>query len=315
MLEGDGWTLGSMESPDGTHQIVEGRPLTDEEREQIPLAMARLRKFSGHALTGQLVEAVNALNALLNELPTVAQDEFLRGLYRANLNSKVSAALTAFTNFRAAIESDAGGLVLPFPSGSSAPANFQTLYREHPEFRLIWMLRNLDQHRPPASAAISVSADRDPATGDARVRPMIDPLSVCASGVAAADTPLRRRQWEECAALWGDRPGPVDFRAVLRSAYDACQVVLASYVNEAESLILADIEFIARLAAEVEPLGSARALRVVRSEGGESISVSQVHLDVLAFGDAILTLDAARTALGKPSLADDGLLARRDENL
>lgn len=313
MLEGDGWTLGSMVGPNGEHHIIEGRPLTPEERERIPTAMARLREFSGHILVGPLVDALNSLNDLLHEVATVGQADFQRGPYRARLNGRLSAALTAFTNFRATIESNARALNLPFPMGSSVLANFQTLYREHPSFRLVHMLRNLDQHRPPASAVVTISVDADPETGESRTRPVIDVLAVCARCAGESKQDKHRKQWEECGALWAGQSEPVDVRLVFQGAYEACHVVLAAYISEAQPVILADVEFIARLVAEVEPWGAASALQVIRTEDARRISINQTHLDLLAFGDALATLDAARKVLGQPSLAEARLLPGNDE--
>ena len=138
MLDGDGWSLGS--NTKGSVRV--DRPLTDEERKRIPLAMERMRDFAGHTLIGPLIDALNALTETLDEIPSVTPTDFERGEFRSRLNGRLSAALTAFTGLRATIETTASSL--SFPMGSTAPANFDTLYKKHHAFRLVWMLRNVE---------------------------------------------------------------------------------------------------------------------------------------------------------------------------
>ncbi len=300
MLEGDDWSLGSMVGPNGEHHIRITRPLTLEERQRIPAALARLRDFSGHALIGPIIDALNELHTFLAELPSVGQLEYQRGPYRSRFNGRMSAALTAFTSLRSTVETNARRLDLPM--GSSAPENFDRLYRKHRCFRLVWMLRNLDQHRPPATSAITISMDEDPETGKSRVRPVIDVLRVCDNNVEASQQEKYKRQWRECAALWEGFTEPVDIRAVFEQAYKACETVVAAYMREAEYLILNDARFIARLVGEVDPIGSACALRVVEGDGATEIDINVTHLDTVVFGDAVASLDAARKILGEPPL-------------
>lgn len=302
MLNGDGWTLGSMVRPAGEVLITEGRPLSADERERIPAAMERLRGFSGHALIGPLVDALTGLNEMFNELASLRQADFYRGPYRSRLNGRMSAALTAFTAFRATVEANARALKLPFSRGSSAPANFDTLYRQHPSYRLIHMLRNLDQHRPPASAVLTVSVDHEPDTGKSRTRPVVDVNAVCDQMAAE---PQRSQQWRECGVLWADKVEPVDIREVFEEAFSACNLVLASYIREAEGLVLADTTFLAALIVEIEPWGAACAMRIERSTDANQLNISQLYLDPLVLGEALVTVDAARAILGLPPHADE----------
>ena len=66
--------------------------------------MDRLREFSGHAMLGPLVDSLNQLTETLDEMLTIAPDTFHQGAFRSRLNGRMSAALTSFSGFRAAIE-------------------------------------------------------------------------------------------------------------------------------------------------------------------------------------------------------------------
>jgi hypothetical protein len=298
MFEGDGWSLGSNTK----EAIREDRPLTDEERHRIPLALGRMQEFAGHTLISPLVDSLNALTQVLEELPGLAPHEFERGEFRSRLNGRLSAALTQFTGLRATIETTARALSLPM--GSSAPANFDTLYKQHHAFRLVWMLRNVEQHYRSAATAITVSVDEDPETGESRTRPMINVSALCARYIAESE-PRFRPAWEQLRDLWTDQPQTVDIRWVLQDAYQDCNTVVAMYMTEAEPIILADVHYIARLVGEIEPIGSACAIRVEHDPQDQNLlHINMKHLDPLIFGEALATLDAARKILGRPPLGD-----------
>ncbi|WP_314475143.1 hypothetical protein [uncultured Microbacterium sp.] len=288
---------------DGGHTITKVRSLTDLESARIRESMDRLRGFSGHAMLGPLVDSLNQLTETLDEMLTITPDTLNHGAFRSRLNGRMSAALTSFSGFRAAIEQHVRRLALPTPS--SAPDNFKTLYASHPSYRLVHMLRNLDQHRPPASSVLTISKDEDPATGDPRSRPTIDVLATVKRCADESSSANHRTQWEQCGALWVDQTEPVDARVVFRSAFNACETVLAAHLNEAEPWILRDVRFIAGLVGEVQPWGSAHAIRVERDEAKGLAHIEDVALSALTFGEAMATLDAARRILGKRSVAED----------
>lgn len=303
MTDDDGWALGSWVQIDGGHTITRARGLSDEECVRIRASMKRLRGFSGHAILGPLVDSLNQLTETLDEMLTVAPSTFNHGAFRSRLNGRMSSALTSFSGFRAAVEQHVRDLALPTPS--SAPENFRTLYASHPSYRLVHMLRNLDQHRPPASAVLAVSKDEDPVTGAPRSRPTIDVLATVERCATQSSNAKYRVQWEQCGELWRGQAELVDVRELFRAAYAACETVLAAHLNEAEPWILRDAYFIAGLVAEVEPWGSAHALRVARDESGKMANIEDIHLSALTFGEALATLDAARRILGKRSVAED----------
>lgn len=302
-MNGQGWSLGALVGPKEARRLVVARPLDEGERERVLEALERLRGFSGAAIVGPVVNALNDLKEVFDELPQTGTAEYHGGAFRSRLNGRLSAALTAFTSQRATVEAAARGLALPM--GSSAPANFGVLYREHPSYRLVWMLRNIDQHNPPAAAAITIETDEHPETGASRVRPMIDVLAICTRYADSATEARWRRQWEGCAALWADSPQPVDVRAVLRLSHQAAEHVVAAYVREAEHLILMDARHIASLIRQVDPPGAAQLMRVTERDGGERISIDLTHLDPLAVGEAMASLNAARTILGEEPI-DEG---------
>jgi len=308
MPNGDWFLAEYKRHKTGQFEYVEVRPLSEAEQARIQKAMQLLRDFSGSALIGPLIDALNALADLLADLPNTGQAEYPRGQYRSKLNGLLSAALTAFTSFRATLEANSRAHGFPLPDGGSAFDNFRTLYREHPSFRLVHMLRNLDQHRPPASAVLTISADADPQTGESRVRAVLDVATVCARCAAGSEDDRHRVQWEECGALWEKQRDSVDICAVLEAALQACHMVLAAHVREAEPWVLQEVRFVADLVVEVEPYGSAHAVRAVRNEDGRTLTIDTMYLDPIAFGDAIATLDAARKMLGEPSLGETGLL-------
>lgn len=296
MLNGDGWTLGSSTSG----EIRDGRPLTDDERARIPAALARMQEFSGNALIGPLIDALNAVTAVLDELATVTPFEFEHGQYRSRLNGALSAVLTQFTGLRSTVETSAGTLGLPL--GSSAPANFRALHESHHAYRLIWMLRNIEQHYRPAASAITISKDSDPRTGEKRTRPMIDVPALCERYSREA-APRFRHQWRELRELWEGQPASVDLRWALHDAFEASHTVVAMYFREAEPLIVDDARYIARLVAEVEPFGSACAVRTESDPADpKTISIYMQHLDPTIFGNALATLDGARKILNEPPL-------------
>lgn len=303
MEDGNGWTLGSWVQAGEGHRISRVRDISDDEHRRISAAMERLRGFSGNALLGPLVNALNELNEVLNETLTVSPATFNHGEFRSRLNGRMSAALTSFSGLRAAVERHVVKLALPTPS--SAPDNFKNLCSKHPSYRLIHMPRNLDQHRPPASSVLTISKDEDPATGEARTRPTIDVLATVDECAAESTNPKHRAQWEQCGKLWANQADPVDARAVFASAFSACETVLAAHLNEAEPWILKDVGLIARLAGEVDPWGSAHVVRVDRDQNGRMAHIQDLHLSPLTFGEALATLDASRRILGKPSRDED----------
>lgn len=305
MQRHDGWALGSWVKVDGRHTITHHRDLTPEEIERVPRAMDRIRELSGHAFLGPLVEALNELMPVLDEMLTATQGTLHQGAFRARLNGRLSGVLTAFSGLRASTENHAQRFARP--GGSSTADNFGTLYREHPSFRLVWMLRNLDQHRPPAAAPLVVSIDEDPVDGSDRSRVVIDVADTVARSVKESTQRGHKRQWEECGALWEARAGRVDIREVLNEAFQACEIVLAAHLNECEALVLDDIAFVADMVAEVEPLGTAHVVRVERDNDGKLAHINDISLNPLTFGEALATMDASRRVLRKPSLQEDGL--------
>lgn len=298
MLEGDGWSLGS--NTNGS--IRDGRALTDDERLRIPLALNRLASFNGHVLVGPLANALDALSELWQELSATDPYELQHGEFRSRLVGRLSDALAHFTGLRSTVEATARGLELPV--GSSAPENFQRLYREHHAYRLVWMLRNIDQHYGRAADSVTISADRDPESGEKRIRPMIDVAALCQRYITESDE-QHRRQWRQLRDLWVTQPQRVDVRWSLHEAFRASETVIALFINEAEPLILSDYRYISVLMSEVEPLGSASAIRFERDASNpKRLGIIIRHLDPMILGKAVLALNGARTILGLPPLSD-----------
>lgn len=304
-LEGD-WSLGAVSSEAGKHTFRIARELSDDERSRIPPATARLGDFNGETLVGPLTDSVTALLGTLDEFPDAALSGPNRGQFRSRLHGQMSAALTSFTGLRASVERHAEQLALPM--GGGAPAQFAVLHREHPSYRFVWMLRNLDQHRPPASGVLRFQKDEDPETGEPRSRPTIDVLAVANRCAEESTDPRHRKQWEQCAALWRDQTEPVDARAVFRSAYNACFQVVVSHLREAEPIILEDAVYIARLIAEIEPWGAARVIGLPQGDLAGAIDLQILDLSLGSLQDALTTLERTRSALGQRTLIADGVL-------
>ena len=290
--------LGALVKENDTLRFEDIRELSDTELEAFNKANERLSHFSGHTLVGALLEALNDLNELLDSLGLVSQQDMQRAEFRAKFNSKLSNWLAAFTGFRAHIEKHSADLNLPM--GSSIPHNFQIVYNQHPEYRLTWQLRNVDQHDPPVGALITIQAKWDEASGKSTYRPMLDQAKLLRERIAAGDK--FKHQWEGCARLWTGRPDEVDIREVFHYAYKVCESLVATCIVEPEYLLLDDIALIARTYSEASHLGSPCIYKVPQHDDAGMLNMQFQPIDPSVFGETLIAINGARKILGRPSL-------------
>lgn len=292
-----GWMLGAMTRDGGAFRFVDVRALEDGEYERIVGAMARLSNASGHTLTGGLNGSLNDFLSFVAEIANTPTIGVTSAAFRRQLNSRLSAWLTAFSAFRAELEQYVQHFPLPFDS--AVPENFRRMYSGHPAYRLTWQLRNLDQHQPPVGPRLSINTSLDPDTGDPIVRLTVRPVDLCDEEVARGQ---RTRQWEECRDLWAEQSGEVDVRWVFKEASKACDVITATYVSEREYLLIQDIDLLGRLHSEASDVGSPSIYLVIRSEDRSSLNFQYQPIDPLVFGEAIVTIDGARRVLGRDAI-------------
>jgi hypothetical protein len=287
------WRLAGFANEGGAFRYRDIRVLDQLEFDRVSLARQRLASVSGHVLTGPLTSSLNAFLACVQDIHERQAGWIRSPELRADLNSKLGAWLAAFTSFRAALEGNVERFGIPI--GSAVPENFERTYARHLEYRLTWQLRNLDQHQPPAGRELKVSAWLDPDTDERLSAVMVRPVDLCQAQI---DLGGRTRQWIECRDLWKGKPAEVDVRAVFKAAYDACAIVAAAYIAEREYQLIEDVAVLARLHNEASGVGEPTIYRAVSSEDGTTRNFSQITIDPLIWGEAMVTINGARRVLG-----------------
>lgn len=290
----EAWTLaGMVKESNGEITVKEIRAVGDDEQASVVASLDRLKRFSGHSLMGALTDA---RNDLMRHLYTDADDASVAlstAEFRSKFGAKLSHWLTTFTGFRRQMENLIALVNVPWLT--AVQENFETVYRKHPEYRLTWQLRNLDQHDPPASAAVSFRSASD--------RPglmaVIDLPRLFTDRTANNDRDSA--QWRACQALWAGQE-IVEFAQVVHLAYLACETIMGAAVHDVELRLIEDIGRLTKLYAEVVGSGAPCLIRTEPIVVPKGMNMQLLQIDLLAIGEAIVTVNGARRILGQPEI-------------
>lgn len=301
----ESWAFGGASRDDDGFQIHYVRAADSVELSAFRESLARLRIFSGRNLIGGLTEALQEFNDFF-DLYDKTSLSLGSSTFRSTFHRKMGNWLAAFSTYRAHLEREAKALATV---RSTLASDFRSAYRVHPEYRLTWQLRNLDQHHPPVGGMVSVNRSSD-LTGvkDYELRLHLPTLFAKASKLGKA---IHQDQWRECAELWAGRDETVDVREVFGAAYMECDRILARLVHDAEDALITDVVRISTIWGEVATASGAHPCLFTVPDSPDASSLKYEPIERESFGEALVAMNGARQILGLPALdiENDGRFA------
>ncbi|MFB2583333.1 hypothetical protein [Herbiconiux liukaitaii] len=200
------------------------RTLDSEEEVEITEAIHYVARLDGLILENGLPDALLAIHRLIEDLKTHSISDVTTSPFKIRVRRTFNNWFAEFTAFRADLELRA---VQDPTAGSNEPADlFQHAYRNHPEFRLTWQMRNISQHRGSVGAYLRFQTWLD--TTDESLHSW---FFIKTEEMFAAHR--GRKDWDECEAMWIATHGAspeVDVRRVFGPAYRAVFRILSHFI-------------------------------------------------------------------------------------